>query len=362
MDKLVFISAYPQGEGEKGGEFRRVFAIDRCFQDIPRTYLNIGFGTYCKKNIRKKGLVRIYELNVFLHFFLLYKLLTSASVIYVQTLGSALRILPFYFICHTIISDIHGVLSEEIREYTIFSWGQKWVRFYLYRLVEWIVGKKSKIIITVSHKMTNFMQQIYKATGEFYEIPIFDMSTPSKTVYENKNPYAFLYAGGVHAWQNIDLMISVMEKIAEVQTQAQFFLLGPSTDVFLEKIKGTILESRTIVDCVTPEALYGYYQSASWGFVLREDNWTNRVACPTKLIEYMKYGVIPIVKSEALGDFLDLGYEFISYERITMDTLQERLSKNIREKNMTIIQGLEKKAEKNLVKLRTVIRRLLDER
>ena len=361
MDKLVFIAEYPHGEGEKGGEFRRIFAIDRRFQDLPRTYIKIGFGAHRKKNIREEGLVRIYELNVFFHFFSLYRLLKSASVIYVQTLGSALRILPFYFICRHIITDIHGVLSEEIREYDRFDGFQKWLRFYVYRFVEWIVGKKSRIIVTVSNQMTNFMRNTYQAMSAFYEIPIFDISTPDKKLEDHPDPYAFVYAGGVHPWQNIDLMISVMKEIAHMQEKAKFFLLGPNTEIFLEKIKGTILENRTLVDCVASDRLYRYYQSAAWGFVLRDDNWTNRVACPTKLIEYMKYGVIPIVKSEVLGDFQTLDYGFLSYKECTLENLQKYLHENIQEKNLKIVSELEKKAEKNLERLAKKIRQMIAE-
>ena len=50
------------------------------------------------------------------------------------------------------------------------------------------------------------------------------------------------------------------------------------------------------------------------GFVLRDDVLVNRVACPTKLLEYIQYGVLPIVLSDAIGDFKELGYKYIGLD------------------------------------------------
>lgn len=47
-------------------------------------------------------------------------------------------------------------------------------------------------------------------------------------------------------------------------------------------------------------------------FVLRDDILVNQVACPTKIVEYLNYGIIPIVLSENIGDFKELGYEYLS--------------------------------------------------
>lgn len=37
----------------------------------------------------------------------------------------------------------------------------------------------------------------------------------------------------------------------------------------------------------------------------------NKVACPTKLIEYLEHGIIPIVLQPEIGDFNKMGYRYI---------------------------------------------------
>ena len=59
-----------------------------------------------------------------------------------------------------------------------------------------------------------------------------------------------------------------------------------------------------------------YYMKNDCGVVLRNDNIVNRVACPTKLIDYLQYGLIPIVLSPHIGDFYNLGYKYIEYDEI----------------------------------------------
>ena len=67
---------------------------------------------------------------------------------------------------------------------------------------------------------------------------------------------------------------------------------------------------------VKAEELANYYKKAHYGFVLRDDIPVNNVACPTKLVEYMNYGIIPIVLSDEIGDFKDIGFENLSVNNI----------------------------------------------
>ena len=53
------------------------------------------------------------------------------------------------------------------------------------------------------------------------------------------------------------------------------------------------------------------YPRCSYGFVLRDDIAVNNVACPTKLIEYLQYGIVPILHTERIGDFAALGMQYV---------------------------------------------------
>jgi glycosyltransferase involved in cell wall biosynthesis len=66
-----------------------------------------------------------------------------------------------------------------------------------------------------------------------------------------------------------------------------------------------------IVDSKSHEELLRLYPECHYGFILREDIIVNRVACPTKLVEYIAMGIIPIVDCEDIGDFKSLGMQFV---------------------------------------------------
>lgn len=56
------------------------------------------------------------------------------------------------------------------------------------------------------------------------------------------------------------------------------------------------------------------YQTAHYGFVLRDDITVNNVACPTKLVEYLQYGILPILLTPNIGDFAARGMEYLPLE------------------------------------------------
>lgn len=353
MKKLIIVSRYPKDDKIEG-EFRRILEIDRVFSEVPRLYLELSFTqNRCAMSERISDGITVERLNIFLHFLQIYRMLKRAAVIYVATMGNSLRILPAYMFHSFIISDIHGILTEEIREYGLFSWASMKCRFFLYRLVEYIVSKRSRKIITVTKEMTRYIHRHYTKTAKCIEIPIFVQSEKKGGDIE-KNMNLYIYAGGIHGWQKIDLMIDTMKEIALHDEKAQFIILSASQDAFLKKLQGTILENRVVVDCVPPDKLSYYYNCAGWGFVLRDDNAVNRVACPTKLIEYMEHGILPIVKSRYLGDFEEYGYRAFSY-----DTMPQQISmvdlKKAQEINYRVVRKIRHEAERELGRLKQYI-------
>jgi hypothetical protein len=75
---------------------------------------------------------------------------------------------------------------------------------------------------------------------------------------------------------------------------------------------------------VDKAGLVHHYARADLGFVLRSESIVNRVACPTKLIEYMRFGIVPIVISPKIGDFEDYGYQFVTLEEFEQGIIPSR--------------------------------------
>ncbi|HBZ9267134.1 TPA: glycosyl transferase family 2, partial [Citrobacter freundii] len=169
----------------------------------------------------------------------------------------------------------------------------------------------------------------------------------------NRNVFEFIYAGGMQAWQNIDLMIEESAKIFNKNIKLNFFFPQNLISEFKKRCS-THLESRTIiVDSLPKEDVIKVMARCHLGFVLRDDIIVNRVACPTKLIEYLECGVVPIVKSPDIGDFHILGYSYIKAEELnnvlSMDDLRAKVENNY--KVLADFQTLTEKSKLKLVNI-----------
>ena len=64
----------------------------------------------------------------------------------------------------------------------------------------------------------------------------------------------------------------------------------------------------------SPQDLMKEYEACHYGFLLRKDITVNHVACPTKVVEYISKGIVPIINTEHVGDFVSDGMQYISLE------------------------------------------------
>ena len=79
---------------------------------------------------------------------------------------------------------------------------------------------------------------------------------------------------------------------------------------------------------VKPEELESYYELAHYGFILRDDILVNRVANPTKLAEYLQYGIIPVVKLVDIGDYARYDYDYLPYGEVNNSLTPRKSQKN----------------------------------
>ena len=78
------------------------------------------------------------------------------------------------------------------------------------------------------------------------------------------------------------------------------------------------------------------YRACRFGLLFREDNVINRVSCPTKLIEYLSSGLLPVLESSEIGDFRQMGMTFATIKEMKANELPQgteladRVSQNFR--------------------------------
>ena len=233
-----------------------------------------------------------------------------------------------------LIWDVHGAVSEE----ELIN--GKFISSKIYRIIEQFLLSHSKVILVVTDQLKHYLLSKYSTSHlpKFIKYPIL----PDTLFLESKSflpipedKVVIIYTGGTQKWQNIDLMIRTIK--SNLHENFLFIILTGNLVEMKEYLNeyGILGNSNILLDSVPPDHLPDYYVKANYGFILRDDIVVNQVACPTKLVEYMSYGIVPIIKSENVGDFKELGYENIYYDNINKD-----LKKAKSEKNKKIINNL----------------------
>lgn len=380
---LVFLSQPPELDAAEG-MMQRVVFVDKVFFDKKRIYIT-------EKSLKKIKFFKFLKALLFMPFFRLFRLknkcvikscyakdgvhfyhfvfnpksvidicgviycLIKSKLIYIHSIyNGVLLIKLLWFFKGKVVLDIHGVVPEEV----LFLGNDK--RSDIYNKIEKKLFKISSKLICVSNKMKNFYLKKYSFINEktIINIPIFD----AESVYKNSfrsvgDKLTLIYAGGGQKWQNIDLMI---QSIPSLMDRFRFvFLISPN---YLGELKSKIdllnVElNEIVIDSVDKNRVYDYYSSADLGFILRENTIVNEVSCPTKMIEYISNGLIPVVLQPNIGDFKDLGYSYLLLEDIVGGNLpsQEQMGKN-RDNNYAVYQKLNEIKKLGVLELKKMIK------
>lgn len=314
---ITFISEYPDAANEKDGMMQRVLHVDRLCAETRRQYLSISlFGNILFNSRFVASNVRVVKLNFFVHFYYLAFWMARSRVVYCHSIYNSLRILPF-FIRRDVIVDMHGSVPEEL------SMMGRFFRAWLYQLVEYIVLWRSGTLVCVTRSMVrHFSHKYSNAAGKSLVLPILSESAiaalnvrASSEIKEN----IVVYSGGAQAWQNIGLML----QCASENSGFHYCFLTPDVAAFQSRISVFKTFPRCSVQGVRPDEVSKYYAAAKYGFLLRDDVVVNRVACPTKCVEYISNGVIPVLKSKDIGDFLEFGLKGVDWQDFSVGRLPD---------------------------------------
>lgn len=348
---IVFVAPFPALSDEKDGFVQRIASIDSLVSDLPRVYLEISFRRFWIARQHCFGKATALQLNAFRHFFEIMSWYKKASSVYVHSIYGSLMALPAYWLVKP-ITDLHGVVPEEL----LFK-GKPW-RARLFNLIERIVMRQSVALVYVTSAMQQHFQQKYgRHSSADRTIAILPKLTDERSQIKNvlgsrRDPKAVVYAGGLQPWQNVPLMVEAAAKAPHFRF---IFLSGEAEALQRLAFMGKVADfSCTSVE---PDQVPDYYLNCTYGFVLRDPVVLNRVACPTKLVEYLHWGVIPIVLSPDIGDFLTLGFAYISLEEFRLGHLpDENKVTRMRIKNRQIVERLQLSCESELAKLRQELR------
>lgn len=320
VNKIAVIAHYPVGDELKDGMYLRIKSVDSFFQNEKRCYIESSVHSidelayFIIRDIKNKRLfknlynddkvssIRYVSTNK------LNRIFEDANIIYIQT-WAGLRVIPqklFKKYSDKMYFDIHGCFVEEI-EYL----GQSKYKLEKAKKYEKQAFNILKNFVCVSQKMIDLYKEKYPKTANlnYIKLPIFSLNKNAVIEKKPHDKIKIIYPGRVSKWQNIAGMLTTISQLIN-NPNYEFEIFTPDTDAFIDEAKKYNLENLSIKN-KKPNELQEEYKYADLGLILRDDSIVNRVACPTKLIEYMENGIIPVVLQPEIGDFNALGYKYI---------------------------------------------------
>ncbi|WIE03386.1 glycosyltransferase [Vibrio fluvialis] len=309
---VVFFGGYASEDKLNDGYFQRIKAIDEQIQDRWRVYVGHNQDGHWW-SIPTKQVISI-NIHGSIKYKFLARMLTLLLVLRCRKIyfHSVLRmhdsrfgyLMYFPFIKKAI--DIHGVVPEEFRYYCDYY------SACLYEKYEKIAVKNANIVLTVTDTMKQYLADKYRIDLQERGItlPIFQNANNDECHKSSDSErLKVIYAGGLHKWQQVDKMLSAIE---QVRDKFKVYFFCPQPEEISKRLSSEAIESRNVeIGCKSSDELRHFYQCSDFGFILREDIIVNNVSCPTKLIEYLDYDIIPVIDTPKIGDFYDYGMEYV---------------------------------------------------
>jgi len=348
--RLMIIAPCPNDYKSHDGWLARIFKIDDLFKNESRIYIyftnNIQKNTYTYK---KYSNIDYYIFNSNNKEYYLQKILElqkqNESIIYIHTSHLAEYL---YDILDKIkyILDMHGLAPEEE-----LMLGRGHLVDKYNRVEEKIFNTAYKVIV-VTNSMKNHFLNKYKninMENKFIKIPIYENYDTKIINKEWNNKMNIIYSGGTQIWQNLSEVSKYKDKLLE---QYNIILLSAN----LNDMKKIFREDKRIqYNTVSKDKLYDYYKICDLGLVLRDEHIVNRVSCPTKLIDYINYGIIPVLKSNKIGDFDEYGLKYIEFNNLINNNFDKNEFNNIIKHNFDIVNKIYIDHIKGLNELKKII-------
>lgn len=158
-------------------------------------------------------------------------------------------------------------------------------------------------ILFVSEQMREYYTQFFGYKGNNYTImPCYNLHRSNSFGVEQYQKPTFAYAGGLSPWQSVDVLLDVYAFVEKSIPGAFLTLYCKSSPALQNMIDERGIKNYRIL-YVPLDSLQDEMHKHKYGFILREKNWVNLVATPTKMNSYLASYMIPIF-SDGVNDFV----------------------------------------------------------
>jgi hypothetical protein len=340
--QIAIVAPFPSDGLVQEGWMSRIATMDAVLKDFKRIYLNFADHHVAGHDdwLRQHS-VDVWEVCINStsqeHRLFMEALINQVRSIYVHTCHLAEHI-ESWLPTGKFFVDMHGIVPEEEEMLGRPELIPKYTR------IEQAVLDHCKGIIVVTKAMErHFMEKYPSITNKFLVLPILESYPERRTrvAPEHELPVRAVYAGGRQVWQNID---ATLQLAFDTKEFAQFNFYSHEYKFMQKRASELSLDVDSHFSFVSKSALPEKYLANDFGMVLRDDTAVNRVSCPTKLSEYLDFGLIPVVRTPCLGDFQELGYSYVNEPDFREGFIPDQTSRKwMRENNYSVLQQIQKK-------------------
>ncbi len=213
------------------------------------------------------------------------------------------RKLRFVFDCHGTEPDEYRMKYPGIRGNIFFT---------ILKLFENKVVKNSDLLITVTEyqfelwncKRKNHVVLPMMPSKQFYINPGINRVLVRKKLDILEEEEVYVYSGQNQKWQMCEETIDIFKKISLKRNNARLIILTNKEEYFKKLCQDKNIKN-VIILSVPYKEMPQYLDACDYGFCIRNSSIVNKVASPTKVLEYVARNVKPIL-SEYVGDFSEV--------------------------------------------------------
>jgi len=350
---IVFLSGYPYASRLGDGYFQRVASISQHFSDFLQIFIDRETNPNSKTwwDCPQPGILSISIRHNWVARIVAIIGIMLSKRLYIHSVYP-LKNLLFLFNLPWVLKfiDFHGVVPEELHLINDFAAAKTMGK------IEEFAIRKTDYFIFVSESMRNHFSNKYNISFDrnyliLPIIPKISASISPKSTLPDRP--IVVYTGGLQTWQKIP---EIIDTIANTSCDYQYKFYTSHTEELKALVSEKGIQQINIEIAFKPhDELLNIYKSCHFGFLLRDDHVVNRVSCPTKLIEYLAFGILPILLNDHIGDFYKMGIKYISLDDFRRKNLpDDNYMQAMIEHNFIIYQSLLQLQQKGIETLKEI--------